>query len=159
MENNMKLKVDESMSDNVTTTIIDENGNYFEYHLDEDRVFIFNRYDEDCGEEIFNDKANEIRKFALSKKIISSKDILVLLDILNKSGKDTKNIRVSMDEELIIEILSSINCDDLEVNFVWRNINTKDEILNKICNLEDKETIKNNVDYILNEIRKKYNLV
>lgn len=55
---------DKSLSDNITFTVIDDENRYFEYHIDDDRVFIFNRFDSDDGEEIFGDKADEIRTFA-----------------------------------------------------------------------------------------------
>lgn len=55
---------DKSLSDNITFTVIDDENRYFEYHIDDDRVFIFNRFDSDNGEEIFGDKADEIRTFA-----------------------------------------------------------------------------------------------
>lgn len=149
---------DKGMSDNITTTIIDDDNNYYEYHLDEDRVIIFNRYDGDKGEEIFGEKANEIRAFALNQTIIPNNDVYNIIEMLKKSNKDTSYVRVAINEEVVIEILSDTNCNDLLINLCWRDMQTKKEFYSVSCNYSNKEEILKTINDLFNRIKITHNL-
>lgn len=59
----------EDLCDDTMIGIEDTNHQLYEYHTDDDEVVIFNRYEEDPGEVITDEKAKQVRLFALQSMI------------------------------------------------------------------------------------------